>query len=128
MKDYTIVNKYFKDIQKAFPVYQKKEKIYMKNFKQCVYDYIDTCDNIEINKITNEFGTPSEIISEYLAHTDNDYLINNIRRSRYIKKIILFCIFVIVMAICYRSYRLEQVIKKAEQAIVTTIDEEIIEE
>lgn len=128
MNDYTIVKKYFKNIQKAFPIYQKKEKIYMKNFKQCVYDYIDNCDNIEINEIINEFGTPADIISEYLSNIDNDYLINNIRRSQYIKRIIVFSVFIVVVAICYRSYRLEQAIKKAEEAIVTTIDEEIIEE
>lgn len=119
---------YFNNIRHTFPVYHKKEKAYFKNFKECVYDYAENLDSLDMDKITLEFGTPAEVVASYLSNVENDYLMRNIKHNHIVKSTALVICIALLAILGYRTYRLELAIQKAEDAIAYSFEEVITEE
>lgn len=128
MRTRTDLEKYFYNIRCAFPIYHAREKEYLSDFKSCINDYINVHDNnVPIENIIEEFGTPAEIVSAYLSNIDSDYLFRNIKRSHYAKCTVVAIMLSLLVIISYRCYRLNKAITHAEQQIVTTVEETIEE-
>jgi hypothetical protein len=123
------LKKYYKDIKNTFPLYGKNEKIYFQNFQDCIQDYLANNETSDITpeKIIEEFGTPTEIISEYLANVDCEYLTKNIRRTNHLKKALFIIIFLLVTAWIYRSVILYLAYEDAKMNDIT-FEETVIEE
>lgn len=122
------LDNYFRDIRYTFPIYRNREKAYLKNFKKCVYDYAETLDFLDMDKIMLEFGTPAEVVGSYLSNVENNYLMHSIRHSHILKSTALIICIALLLMIGYRTYRMEQAVQKAEDAIACSFEEIITEE
>lgn len=65
MKD--ITQKYLKSVKKLFPIYGKMERQYIKNLQTPLQEYAEEKEDLSYEELTEEFGTPSHVISEYFS-------------------------------------------------------------
>ena len=90
----TICREYIKQARMLFPIIRKKEKIYLKSLYN---DLIEYCD---INKISNlqelfhDYGSPAQIVQEYLSSLNEADLKKCLKR-KHIKKILSICLSLI---------------------------------
>ena len=99
MKD--ITQKYLKSVKKLFPIYGKKERQYIKNLQTPLQEYAEEKEDLSYEELTEEFGTPSHVISEYFSEVDDEYLFRQLRVRGYVKK---FLIFVLVAFLAFNGY------------------------
>ena len=102
MKD--ITQKYLKSVKKLFPIYGKKERQYIKNLQTPLQEYAEEKEDLSYEELTEEFGTPSHVISEYFSEVDDEYLFWQLRVRGYVKKFLIFVVIALFMLIGYRYY------------------------
>ena len=102
MKD--ITQKYLKSVKKLFPIYGKKERQYIKNLQTPLQEYAEEKEDVSYENLTEEFGTPSHVISEYFSEVDDEYLFRQLRVRGYVKKFLIFVVIALFMLIGYRYY------------------------
>lgn len=125
MKD--ITQKYLKSVKKLFPIYGKKERQYIKNLQTPLQEYAEEKEDLSYEELTEEFGTPSHVISEYFSEVDDEYLFRQLRIRGYVKKFLIFVLVAFVILIGYRYYLAYQNYENAmEEHII--YEETIIEE
>ena len=125
MKD--ITQKYLKSLKKLFPIYGKKERQYIKNLQTPLQEYAEEKEDLSYEELTEEFGTPSHVISEYFSEVDDEYLFRQLRIRGYVKKFLIFVLVAFVIVIGYRYYLAYQNYENAmEEHII--YEETIIEE
>lgn len=125
MKD--ITQKYLKSVKKLFPIYGKKERQYIKNLQTPLQEYAEEKEDLSYEELTEEFGTPSHVISEYFSEVDDEYLFRQLRVRGYVKKFLIFVLVAFVILIGYRYYLAYQNYENAmEEHII--YEETIIEE
>ena len=125
MKD--ITQKYLKSVKKLFPIYGKKERQYIKNLQTPLQEYAEEKEDLSYEELTEEFGTPSHVISEYFSEVDDEYLFRQLRVRGYAKKFMIFVLVAFVILIGYRYYLAYQNYENAmEEHII--YEETIIEE
>lgn len=125
MKD--ITQKYLKSVKKLFPIYGKKERQYIKNLQTPLQEYAEEKEGLSYEELTEEFGTPPHVISEYFSEVDDEYLFRQLRVRGYVKKFLIFVLVAFVILIGYRYYLAYQNYENAmEEHII--YEETIIEE
>ena len=125
MKD--ITQKYLKSVKKLFPIYGKKERQYIKNLQTPLQEYAEEKEDLSYEELTEEFGTPPHVISEYFSEVDDEYLFRQLRVRGYVKKFLIFVLVAFVILIGYRYYLAYQNYENAmEEHII--YEETIIEE
>ena len=125
MKD--ITQKYLKSVKKLFPIYVKKERQYIKNLQTPLQEYAEEKEDLSYEELTEEFGTPPHVISEYFSEVDDEYLFRQLRVRGYVKKFMIFVLVAFVILIGYRYYLAYQNYENAmEEHII--YEETIIEE
>lgn len=125
MKD--ITQKYLKSVKKLFSIYGKKERQYIKNLQTPLQEYAEEKEGLSYEELTEEFGTPPHVISEYFSEVDDEYLFRQLRIRGYVKKFLIFVLVAFVILIGYRYYLAYQNYENAmEEHII--YEETIIEE
>lgn len=99
-----ITQKYLKSVKKLFPIYGKKERQYIKNLQTPLQEYAEEKEDLSYQDLTEEFGTPSHVISEYFSEVDDEYLFRQLRVRGYVKKFLIFVVIALFMLIGYRYY------------------------
>ena len=99
MKD--ITQKYLKSVKKLFPIYGKMERQYIKNLQTPLQEYAEEKEDLSYEELTEEFGTPYHVISEYFSEVDEEYLFRQLRIRGYVKK---FLIFVVIAFLAFNGY------------------------
>ena len=87
-----ITQKYLKSVKKLFPIYGKKERQYIKNLQTPLQEYAEEKEDLSYEELTEEFGTPSHVISEYFSEVDDEYLFWQLRVRGYVKKFLIFVV------------------------------------
>ena len=102
----TICREYIKQTQMLFPIIRKKERIYLKSL------YNDLIEYCNINKISNlqelfhEYGSPTQIVQEYLSSLNESDLKNCLKRKHIKKTLFICCVTVPAILIITFSVRL----------------------
>ena len=99
-----ITQKYLKSVKKLFPIYGKMERQYIKNLQTPLQEYAEEKEDMSYENLTEEFGTPSHVISEYFSEVDDEYLFRQLRVRGYVKKFLIFVVIALFMLIGYRCY------------------------
>ena len=116
--------KYFKDINKLFPVHSYKEKKYLNDLKEQIDEY----DNLSYHELEEQFGTPIDIVVAYYETIDTKYILKKIKIKHIISTICIL-ILLFVATSCYEIYTVNQAKKKFDkmwpihEEITTTEDE-----
>ena len=70
----------------------------MNRLKVQINEHLDLFPDLSYEELVKQFGTPKEVIMEYYANADDDYLLKKIDVSKKLKRFLLF------IAILFLSY------------------------
>ena len=114
-----ICKTYIRNVKILFPIMGKSERNYINNLQNNLEEYCNEVSISSIDELYSNFGTPKDVLNSYLNCADNDYLINNLHKTRIIKRFLLIG-FTIVLSVSiiysiflyneYRTFKEEQAI------------------
>lgn len=117
----TANKRYYRNVKKLFPVYLKREKLYLKQLKEQIDEYEDT----SYEELVNIFGDPIDIVKAYYDTINGKYLLLRMNLKRVVT---ITCIFVLLLSTLYLGYRtfsLHEAIDNFETGIPAEIEETI---
>ena len=109
--------KYFKDINKLFPVHSYKEKKYLNDLKEQIDEY----DDLSYHELEEQFGTPIDIVVAYYETIDTKYILKKI-------KICILILLFVAATSCYEIYTVNQAKKKFDEMWPIHYEERITED
>lgn len=116
--------KYFKDINKLFPVHSYKEKKYLKDLKEQIDEY----DSNSYQELEELFGTPIDVVIAYYESIDTEYILKKIKLKRIITTVCILILLFVASASCYEIYVVNQAKKKFDEMWPIHYEEEITED
>lgn len=103
-------SRYLRDLKHLMPIYGKKQRKYLYTLKQSIDDFCISTPTPTYEDLINHFGTPQEIIGDYIRELDTKILLKQINRNYYLQ-IILRILFISAFVCCilygincYRAY------------------------
>ena len=90
--------KYYKDIKSIFPFHGKRERTFLKNLSTQINEYADDHNQCTYTELSNEFGTPIEILKSYYDSIDSEYLLGKMNNKTIINSF-LYCIIIVLFII-----------------------------
>ena len=123
-----IAKKYLRECKGYFPVYGRKERLFLRNLKQQVEEATERNPDLDYIGLKEEIGTPVEVLQSYYEEIeDREQLIKRIRFIKGMKKIFVMLIVVITIFFMCRTWRLYNDYQEFKQSN-TLYEEEIIEQ
>ena len=111
---------YFRQIKLLLPLYTKKEKQFLRDFKDSVNEFCSQSPNCTMEDVIARFSTPEEIVHDYISEalaTEN--LCQKIQFRRFVKKILLTLLIGILAALAVRTIALLHIVNESEQYYIT---------
>ena len=111
---------YSRQIKLLLPLYTKKEKQFLRNFKDSVNEFCSQSPNCTMEDVIARFSTPEEIVHDYISEalaTEN--LCQKIQLRRFVKKILLTLLIGILAALAVRTIALLHIVNESEQYYIT---------
>ena len=111
---------YFRQIKLLLPLYTKKEKQFLRDFKDSVNEFCSQSPNYTMEDVIARFSTPEEIVHDYISEalaTEN--LCQKIQLRRFVKKILLTLLIGILAALAVRTIALLHIVNESEQYYIT---------
>ena len=111
---------YFRQIKLLLPLYTKKEKQFLRDFKDSVNEFCSQSPNCTMEDVIARFSTPEEIVHDYISEalaTEN--LCQKIQLRRFVKKILLILLIGILAALAVRTIALLHIVNESEQYYIT---------
>lgn len=103
--------KYFKDINKLFPIHSTKEKKYLHDLKKQIDEY----DELSYHELEEQFGTPIDIVVAYYETIDTKYILKKIKIKHIISTICVLIMLLVAVTSCYEIYTVNQAKKKFDK-------------
>lgn len=123
-----IAKKYLRECKGYFPVYGRKERLFLRNLKQQVEEATERNPDLNYMGLKEEIGTPVEVLQSYYEEIeDREQLIKRISFIKGMKKIFIMLIVVITIFFMCRTWRLYNDYQEFKQSN-TLYEEEIIEQ
>ena len=104
----TITRKYIRQCRTLFPVYGNSERTFLNRLKVQINEHLDLFPDLSYEELVKQFGTPKEVIMEYYANADDDYLLKKIYVSKKLKRFLLFIAILFLSYFFYESYTIYQ--------------------
>ena len=104
----TITRKYIRQCRTLFPVYGNSERTFLNRLKVKINEHLDLFPDLSYEELVKQFGTPKEVIMEYYANADDDYLLKKIDVSKKLKRFLLFIAILFLSYFFYESYTIYQ--------------------
>ena len=111
---------YFRQIKLLLPLYTKKEKQFLRDFKDSVNEFCSQSPNCTMEDVIARFSTPEEVVHDYISEalaTEN--LCQKIQLRRFVKKILLILLIGILAALAVRTIALLHIVNESEQYYIT---------
>lgn len=111
---------YFRQIKLLLPLYTKKEKQFLRDFKDSVNEFCSQSPNCTMEDVIARFSTPEEIVHDYISEafaTEN--LCQKIQFRRFVKKILLTLLIGILAALAVRTIALLHIVNESERYYIT---------
>ena len=74
----TITRKYIRQCRTLFPVYGNSKRTFLNRLKVQINEHLDLFPDLSYEELVKQFGTPKEVIMEYYANADDDYLLKKL--------------------------------------------------
>lgn len=120
------INQYFEQIQILLPTFSKSKGKYLKDLKNSVEDYCKKNPNISMEDIINTFGTPQDIVCNYIDCMDAEQLIQQISINKLVKRAIIIFIFLVTIGCMVFSITIYRAYLDSKNTVITS-EETIIE-
>ena len=111
---------YFRQIKLLLPLYTKKEKQFLRDFKDSVNEFCSQSPNCTMEDVIARFSTPEEIVHDYISESlATENLCQKIQFRRFVKKILLILLIGILAALAVRTIALLHIVNESEQYYIT---------
>lgn len=117
----TASKRYYRDVKKLFPVYAKKEKLYLKQIKEQIDEYEDT----SYEELVDIFGDPIDIVKAYYDTINSNYLLKRMNLKRFVTMTCILALTLTTLYLGYRTYILSEAINEYYSSIPSEIEETI---
>ena len=104
----TITRKYIRQCRTLFPVYGNSERTFLNRLKVQINEHLDLFPDLSYEELVKQFGTPKEVIMEYYANADDDYLLKKLMYQKKLKRFLLFIAILFLSYFFYESYTIYQ--------------------
>ena len=99
-----MVRKYIRRCKNCFPVYGKEERQFLKKLRHQIEEFAQENPDVTYQQLEERFGTPIDVVKSYYdSLEDEDRLIDRAGFSKYLKKILMTVVIILVGFIVYRS-------------------------
>ena len=122
-----ISKEYIKEVKAMFPVKGKKERLYLKNLARDVEMLCEEENITSKENLYEKYGKPVEVVAEYFATVETDYVVKKLRISKHIKALVAIVITAILITTLIYSFKIygEYKIAKSQEVVIC---EQVIEE
>jgi hypothetical protein len=79
---------YLRNLKRLMPVYGKNQRIYLHTINESLNDYCNSNPNPSYEELEDNFGTPVEIIGDYLREQETQTLIKQVNQRNFFRLII----------------------------------------
>lgn len=111
---------YFRQIKLLLPLYTKKEKQFLRDFKDSVNEFSSQSPNCTMEDVIARFSTPEEVVHDYISEAlATEDLCQKIQFRRFIKKILLILLIGLLAALAVRTIALLHIVNESEQYYIT---------
>lgn len=94
-----IICSYIKEIKHHLPIYKSEEKKFINDLQNAIMDFSNETKEFTYNELINHFGSPKDLVANYLLEADAEHLSREIRYSHRIKLISIFSIGAIIVSL-----------------------------
>ena len=94
----SIIEKYIASVESKFPLYSDDEKQYVDFIKRSMYEYTAENPSFSAEDLAYYFGTPEDIVHDYLLKLETDKLVGKIS-SQYRNRLMLFIILLLTIVL-----------------------------
>lgn len=122
-----ICKEYISEIKALFPIKRKPEKDYIKKIAADVADYCEEANVTSKQELYDNYGRPNDVVNNYFATVDTEYIVKEIKTTKFIKSaiaIIIILAMIATSALCITLYAQYQMVKRTE---VVMVDQTITE-
>lgn len=93
-----IIEEYIASVESKFPLYSDDEKQYVDFIKRSMYEYTAENPSFSDEDLAYYFGTPEDIVHDYLLKLETDKLVGKIS-SQYRNRLMLFIILLLTIVL-----------------------------
>lgn len=93
-----IIEEYIVSVESKFPLYSDDEKQYVDFIKRSMYEYTVENPSFSDEDLAYYFGTPEDIVHDYLLELETDKLVGKIS-SQYRNRLMLFIILLLTIVL-----------------------------
>lgn len=124
-----ICKAYVSQVKAILPVWGKKEKAFVRKLHNDLCDYCEDNNVTAIDELYKSYGTPQEIVFEYISLMEPDVISKRINTAKYIRLFIIGLLVLITIAtsvLCITLYSEYQFFKRQEsigmETVITQLD------
>lgn len=102
-----ICREYISEIKALFPIKRKTEKEYIKKVASDIEDYCEESNVTSKQDLYDNYGRPNDVVNNYFATVDTEYVVKQIRTTKFIKSAIAITIILAMIAtsaLCMCAY------------------------
>lgn len=86
------------------PCLRKIRANFFKSIKSSSNEHLDLFPDLSYEKLVEQFGTPKEVVMEYYANADDDYLLKRMNFVKHVRIFLSVIAFALIVFFAYRSY------------------------
>jgi hypothetical protein len=118
---------YLKQIKSLFPVYGKYEKRFLMDFEKSIQSYLESDAEMTAQNAISHFGSPADIMREYMENIDGDDLIKRVRVAQKIRVGVVAVVLIVAIVAATLSVMLYHQYEEAQEALASVVEVEIEE-
>ncbi|RHS94498.1 DUF6120 family protein [Erysipelatoclostridium sp. AM42-17] len=92
--------KYYREVKKLFPLYGRKEALFLKALKRQIQEY----QYLNYQELVSHFGKPLDIVISYYESIDSAYIIKKVNIKKFLAFILITLFFLITVYLRYYLY------------------------
>ena len=110
---------YLNQIKYLFPMFSKHEKRFLNDLTASIENYLHDNPSASYDSICSEFGTPQDVIADYIEALDIEYIIKRLKTRRIVRKILFTLLITLIIALVIYTFFAYQSYLDAKSAIPT---------
>lgn len=113
------LKQYLKEVCLLLPIYGKEERIFIKDLKESILEYIELNPCCTWEDVVSHFEEPEEAVYNYITSLDQSQLCKRISLRKTIVKAIAIITIAVVVVLCARTYFYYDLYQQVQDAIAT---------
>lgn len=112
------VRDYIRQVKAIFPLYGREKKRFINDLKEAVESYIEDTKDGSYEGIVKHFGSPAEVVGDYIEGMDSEVLYRKITFRRRILTIAGIVFIAVLVGVIFNLYWNYDAYRQAVESIV----------